>query len=175
MSAARDAAEASGGLTPPWVWIVRTIVSPTWLPEALITIGVERVVERPESVVIVVRRLHPLDVLRERRELFLGQSRGRHPRHLLLEDAAHRDQVVEEGHVTVVMVVFERDPNHRRVEQVPRIALLHRRAAPLLDTNESPLLELLETLADHRPAEAELLAERGLRREDAPLREGCPR
>ena len=73
------------------------------------------------------------------------------------------------------MVVFERDPNHRRVEQVPRIALLHRRAAPLLDTNESPLLELLEALADHRPAEAELLAERGLRREDAPLGKGCPR
>ena len=72
------------------------------------------------------------------------------------------------------MVVFERDPDHRRVEQVPRIARLHRRAAPLLDADESALLELLQALADHRPAEAELLAEHRLRREDAALGEGAP-
>ena len=71
------------------------------------------------------------------------------------------------------MVVCERDPDHRRVEQVPRIARLHRRAAPLLDTDKSPLLELLEAFADHRTAEAELLAEHRLRREDAPLGKGA--
>ena len=73
----------------------------------------------------------------------------------------------------MVVWCIERDPDHRRVEQVPRIARLHRRAAPLLDTDESPLLELLEAFADHRPAEAELLAERRLRREDAPFGKGA--
>ena len=38
-SAARLAAEASGGITPPCRWMTRTIVRPTSLPDAFMTIA----------------------------------------------------------------------------------------------------------------------------------------
>ena len=59
------------------------------------------------------------------------------------------------------MVVGERDPEHIRVEQIPRAARLHGRPPALLDAHEAALLEKLQGLTNDRPAEAELLAERG--------------
>ena len=69
------------------------------------------------------------------------------------------------------MVVDERDPEHCRVEQVPRVAALNRCPAALLDPDEPALLEQLQALADRRATEAELLAERRLGRQHGALAE----
>ena len=109
-----------------------------------------------ESLVVVVRRFHLLEVLGELGELFLGQPARRGAGHLALELAANDDQVVEKRQVDVV---FERDPKHERIEQVPGVAGLYGRPAALLDPHEATLFEQLQAFADDRSAEAELLAE----------------
>ena len=111
------------------------------MPDAFITIAWKPLVERAEALVVVVRRLHLLEVLGERGELVVGEPRRGGPRHLPLEHAADGDQVVEQRHVVVVL---ERDPEHDGVEQVPGVARLNGRAATLLDADEATLLEELQ-------------------------------
>ena len=91
--------------------------------------------------------------------------------HFPLEQASDGDETVEQRHVVVVL---QCDPDHDRVEQVPGIAGLNRRPATLLDAHEPSLLEQLHSLANHRPAETELLAEDRLRRQDIADRERTP-
>ena len=91
--------------------------------------------------------------------------------HFPLEQAPDGDETVEQRHVVVVL---QGDPDHDRVEQVPGIAGLNRRPATLLDAHEPSLLEQLHGLANHRPAETELLAEDRLRRQDIADRERTP-
>ena len=78
------------------------------------------------------------------------------------------DQAVEQRHVVVVL---QSDPDHDRVEEVPRASWLNRRSPPLLDAHQPALLEQLHTLANDGAAEPELLAERGLGRQDLTLHE----
>ena len=93
-------------------------------------------------------------------------------RHLALENAPDGDEVVEKRHV---VVVGQRDLEHDGVEKIPRAARLHGRPPPLLDPHEAALLEQLQPLAHDRPAEAELLAERRLGRENVALGVRCRR
>ena len=78
--------------------------------------AVEPEVERAEALVILARGLHLLDVRGQRGELFIGEAQRGRSRHLLLENPAHVDQVVEERHVVVVL---QRDAEDHGVEQVP--------------------------------------------------------
>ena len=87
---------------------------------------VEGEVERAEAVVVVVGAPPSArSFSASAASSLVAQPRRRRARHLALEHAPHRDQVVEQRHVVVVL---ERDPEHDGVEQVPRVARLDRRA-----------------------------------------------
>ena len=125
-------------------------------------------VERPEPLVVVVRLVHPLEVLGESGELVLRQAAGSGHGHLALENDPDGDQGIEERHV---VVVGQGDAEHERVEQIPGAPRLDGGAAPLLDAHEAAFLEHLQPFADDRSAEAELFAERGLGGQDVALGE----
>ena len=93
------------------------------------------------------------------------RSGAKPPTHAIsaLEHPTHRDQIVEEGEIVVVL---EREPAGRSDRAgSTSCAWLNGRAATLLDADQPAFFEQLQPLAHDGPAEAELLAKGRLGRQ----------
>ena len=95
-----------------------------------------------------------------------AQARSGNPCHLRLEQTPDGDQVVQQLHVGIM---FKRDAEHRGIEQVPELARLNRRAAPLFHPHEPALFQELQPFSQNGPAETELVAQHRLRWKHRPL------
>ena len=95
-----------------------------------------------------------------------AQARSGNPCHLRLEQTPDGDQVVQQLHGGIM---FKRDAQHRGIEQVPELARLNRRAAPLFHPHEPALFQELQPFPQNGPAETELVAQHRLRWKHRPL------